>query len=133
MLSDTLKVEVFRHTLADQVLVGSYSALTNNGALVHAKTTVETQNELSSLLQVPVIVSGVAGFTHHHLQAGTVNRGSELIGAGLCVNDWSAFCGFDTTSTEISVIESIFKLKDALGQTAGLSVNMRDALIDTIS
>jgi len=121
LVSDVLRCEVFRHTLGEQTLVGSYMTLSNNGALVHARTQVDTQNELSQLLQVPVI-------------AGTVNRGSEVIGAGLCVNDWSAFCGLDTTSTEISVVESIFKLKDqAHGGTSGLNVNMRDALIDTIS
>ena len=90
IIVDVLGVEVFRQTICGNVLVGSYCALSNQGALVHPKTTVEDQDELASLLQVPVV-------------AGTVNRGSEVVGAGLVVNDWCAFAGFTTTSHEIAV------------------------------
>eukprot|EP00064_Thunnus_orientalis_P020578 superscaffoldBa00005731_g20717 len=116
MLADTLKVEVFRQTVAEQVLVGSYCAFSNQGGLVHPKTSIEDQDELSSLLQVPLV-------------AGTVNRGSEVIAAGMVVNDWCAFCGLDTTSTELSVIESVFRLSDT-AQPSAIATSMRDSLID---
>jgi len=115
IIADVLKVEVFRQTIADNVLVGSYCAITNQGGLVHPKTSVQDQDELSSLLQVPLV-------------AGTVNRGSDVIGAGLVVNDWCAFTGLDTTATEISVIEATFKLQ---GQDSTAVIGeMRDSLID---
>lgn len=111
-------MEVFRQTVASNVLVGSYCALSNQGGIVHPKTSIEDQDELSSLLQIPLV-------------AGTVNRGSDLIGAGLVVNDWSAFAGLDTTSTELSVIESIFKLQDA--QPTHIVNEMRDSLLDSMT
>ncbi|KZV94734.1 eukaryotic translation initiation factor 6 [Exidia glandulosa HHB12029] len=115
IIADVLKVEVFRQTIADNVLVGSYCALSNQGGLVHPRTSVQDQDELSSLLQVPLV-------------AGTVNRGSEVIGAGMVVNDWCAFTGLDTTATEISVIEATFKLH---GQESSAVIGeMRDSLID---
>jgi len=117
IVADVLGVEVFRQTIAGNVLVGSYAAISNQGGLVHPRTSVEDQDELSSLLQVPLI-------------AGTINRGSDVIGAGMVVNDWAAFCGFDTTATEISVIESIFKLNDA--QPGSIVKEMRSSLIDTL-
>ena len=45
---------------------------------VHPRTTIQDQEELSSLLQVP-------------LACGSVNRGSDVIGAGLCVNEYLTF------------------------------------------
>lgn len=114
LIADVLKVEVFRATIAQNTLVGSYCVLTNQGGLVHARTSVDDMEELSQLLQVP-------------LTAGTVNRGSDVVGAGIVANDWSAFCGMDTTATEIGVVENIFKLR------ANNMGEMKPAIIDTIS
>jgi translation initiation factor 6 len=116
IVADVLGVEVFRQTIAGQTLVGSFCALNNQGGLVHPKTSVEDQDELSSLLQVPLV-------------PGTVNRGSDVIGAGMIVNDWISFCGIETTATEISVIENIFKLQDA--QPSNIISEMRNAIIDS--
>lgn len=99
IIADTLGVEVFRTTIANNVLVGTYCVINNRGGLVHPLASVEELDELANLLQIP-------------LCAGTINRGSDVIGAGLVVNDWAAFCGLDTTSTEISVVENIFKLNE---------------------
>jgi len=126
IISDVLGVEVFRQTVAGQALVGSYSKFSNNGGMVHPRTTVEDIEELSSLLQVPLV-------------AGTVNRGSDVLGGGMVVNDWTAFVGLDTTSTEISVIESIFKLSTSAGvggpqgQPNNIVSSMRSSLIDQLS
>jgi len=117
MIQDVLGVEVFRTTIAGNPLVGSYCVFSNNGGLVHPKTSIKEQDKLSSLLQVPIV-------------AGTINRGSQSIRAGLVVNDWSAFCGFNTTSTEISVVESIFNLRDKKAQN--IVSDMKNSLIDAL-
>ena len=89
--------------------------------MVHPHVTVGELDELSNLLQIP-------------LCTGTVNRGSDLIAAGLVVNDWASFCGNDTTSTEISVIDAIFKINNTdVTLQGGFSSEMRGALIDSIS
>jgi len=117
IIADTLGVEVFRQTVAGNELCGSYCALSNNGGLVHPRTNVEELDELSSLVQVPLV-------------AGTVNRGSDVIGAGIMVNDWIAFVGHDTTAPEIAVCESIFKLQDRV--PSNIVNEMREPLIDEL-
>ena len=86
IIGDVLDVEVFGQSISGQSLVGSYGAISNAGGL-------------SSLLQVPITT-------------GTVNRGSSVIVHLLfCfIFGQCAFCGSDTTATEIGVIESIFSL-----------------------
>lgn len=118
IIADVLKVEVFRQTVADNVLVGSYCTLSNQGGLVHPRTSIQDQEELSSLLQVPIA-------------AGTVNRGSDVIGAGMVVNDWCAFCGLDTTATEVSFIEKLFKISEP--HPGAIVTQMRDSLIETMT
>lgn len=110
VIADTLQVETFRATVGSSVLVGSHAVLTNQGGLVHARTPMKDLEELSELVELP-------------LTAGTLNRGSDLIGAAMVANDWSAVCGMDTTATEMGVMESILKL-----QSPGKG--MQSALVD---
>jgi len=111
LISDVLGVECLRTTIAGNALVGTYMVMNNRGGLVHPLTSVDELDELVNLLQIP-------------LCAGTVNRGSDVIAAGLLVNDFTAFCGLDTTSTEISVIESIFKLNEIKPETSGTQMKI---------
>jgi len=112
IVQDVLKVETFRVAISGNELVGSYCVLTNNGGLVHSHTPMKELEELSNLLQLP-------------LTAGSINRGSEVIAAGVCANDWSAFVGTECTATEIAVVENIFKLRK--------QQDLSKALIDTLA
>lgn len=111
IIQDVLKVETFRAAIKQNELVGSYCVLTNNGGLVHAHTSLSELEELSNLLQLP-------------LTAGTINRGSEVVAAGVAANDWVAFVGLDSTATEIAVVENIFKLRNV--------TDLQGSLIDTL-
>ncbi len=120
IIADALGVEVFRQNIAGNALVGAYSVFTNNGGLVHPMTSIEEQDELANLLQVPI--------AH-----GTVNKGSDSIGAGMIVNDWSGFVGLDTTAPEINVVEKIFKLQSRSADFVdGDGSGLRNALIETL-
>ena len=49
----------------------------------------------------------------------------------MVVNDWCAFTGQDTTSTELSVVESVFKLNE--GQPSAIAQKMRASLIESMT
>jgi len=119
ILQDVLGVEVFRQSVAGNALVGSYCVFTNQGGIVHPKTPTAEQDELSSLLQVPLV-------------AGSVNRGSEVVGAGLVVNDWALFCGVETTATELSVLEAVFRL-NATASLPKQAENLRTSIIESMT
>ncbi|KAF8822329.1 putative eukaryotic initiation factor-6 [Cardiosporidium cionae] len=120
IVQDVLGVEVFRAAIAGHVLVGSYSYFTNQGGLVHVMTPTDEMEELSQLIQVP-------------LTTGTINRGSDLLGAGLVANDWTAFCGMDTTAVELGVMERIFKLVPDSHRKSNVltDLHLRSAMIDS--
>lgn len=117
-IADVLGVEVFRQTIADNVLTGSYMALSNQGGIVHPKTSIRDQDELSSLLQVPLV-------------AGSVNRGSPVVGAGMVVNDWLAVTGLDTTATELSVVESVFRLGEMGPRGLGVGNANNESIVES--
>jgi len=118
LVADVLGVEVFRSTVAENVLVGSYMALNNRGALVHPKTSIQDQDELASLLNTRVV-------------AGTVNRGSPVVGAGCVVNDWVAVCGLDTTATEVGVLETVFGLDEDSAPAGTEKKGLRDGIVES--
>ena len=98
IIQDVLGVEVFRTTISGNALVGTYSRFNNLGGLVHPCCSMEEFTELANIMEVPI-------------GAATINRGSDLIGAGVVANDWTAFCGMETTAAELDNIENILKLK----------------------
>lgn len=52
IIADTLGVEVFKTTIANNPLVGTYSAFNNNGGIVHPGTSMDEYEELANLMDI---------------------------------------------------------------------------------
>ncbi|KRH92504.1 Translation initiation factor 6 (eIF-6) [Pseudoloma neurophilia] len=99
IIENALNVEVIKHFIGKEPLVGAFASMNGQGMLVHPLCTVEEIDELSQLLSLQVM-------------AGTVNKGTSVIGGGIVVNDWSLFIGSNSTTTEMSVAERVFMIGD---------------------
>jgi translation initiation factor 6 len=119
IIGDVLGVDAFPGLIAGEPLVGTYSVFTNRGGIVCPRVTVEELDELAGQLCV-------------ELTAATVNSGQSLVGAGICVNDWSMFCGWETTALEIANLTRIFKIEDRVGAGGDDLGNIDESLIDMI-
>nr|KAF6422728.1 hypothetical protein HJG63_008555 [Rousettus aegyptiacus] len=60
-----------------------------------------------------------------------IRRVEERLSALGNVTTCNDYCGLDTTSTELSVVESVFKLNEA--QPSTIATSMRDSLIDSLT
>ncbi|KAK8964150.1 Eukaryotic translation initiation factor 6-2 [Platanthera guangdongensis] len=115
LITDVLGVDVFRRTVNGEGYVSDFCVFNNKGGMVPRHTSTVELNGLSALLGVPLV-------------SGTVNNRRRTISMGLIVNDWTAFCGSATTTTELLVIERVFKLRKA--QPSMFVSQMRKLLID---
>jgi translation initiation factor 6 len=93
-IADALDVEVIPSTVANLPTVGSNSATTNQGAVVHPMATTGEIEKISQLLKV-------------HVEVGTVNRGSPYTSLGVMANMDSMIVGSETTGVELAHISQV--------------------------
>ncbi|MHA2142434.1 MAG: translation initiation factor IF-6 [Candidatus Thorarchaeota archaeon] len=93
-IADALDVEVIPGTVANLPTVGSNTATTNQGAIVHPMATTSEIERISQLLKV-------------HVEVGTVNRGSPYTSLGVMANMDSMIVGSETTGVELAHISQV--------------------------
>jgi translation initiation factor 6 len=95
IISHVLDVEVQRGTIANFKITGSVATATNKGVLVHPAA---TEDELASIEKL----------FKTHADVGTVNNGTQLIGACAVANSNGVMVGLNTTGPELARIEEAF-------------------------
>ena len=91
-VKNTLKVDVYKGTIAHLKTVGMAAVATNKGVLVHPKASKSELEFLENIFDLPVDI-------------GTVNYGSGLIGSALLANSKGYIIGSKTTGHEPGRIE----------------------------
>jgi len=95
-IGEFLDVEVYRGTISGLKTVGMAATVTNKGVLVHPRASKFELDRLDEIFSL-------------HVDIGTVNLGSPLVGSGLLANSKGYVVGRETTGHEMGRIE------DALG------------------
>lgn len=88
----TLKVDVYRGTIAGIKNVGMAGVVTNKGLLVHPKVTALERETLEKIFGLSVNI-------------GTTNFGTQMLGSGLLANSKNFVAGSETTGPELGRIE----------------------------
>jgi translation initiation factor 6 len=91
-IAGTLKIEVYRGTIAGIKNVGMAGVVTKKGLLVHPKVTPSEREILERIFELPVNI-------------GTTNFGTQMLGSGLLANSKSYLAGSETTGPELGRIE----------------------------
>lgn len=91
-IARTLKVDVYRGTIAGIKNVGMAGVVTNKGLLVHPKVTASEREVLEKIFGFPVNI-------------GTTNFGTQMLGSGLLANSKNFVAGSETTGPELGRIE----------------------------
>lgn len=91
-IAGTLKVDVYRGTIAGIKNVGMAGVVTNKGLLVHPKVTASEREALENIFGFPVNI-------------GTTNFGTQMLGSGLLANSKNFVAGSETTGPELGRIE----------------------------
>lgn len=98
-ISGILDVEITRTTIGGLNIVGSAAVATNEGVLVHPRTTDGELEILEDAFDLGVDV-------------GTVNYGTPLVGSGLLANSHGYVAGGETTGPELGRIEETLGFVD---------------------
>ena len=94
-ISHVLDVEVQRGSIANFKITGSVARATNKGVLVHPAASEDEIEYIEKLFKTPVDV-------------GTVNNGTQLVGACAVANSKGVMVGLNTTGPELARIEEAF-------------------------
>jgi translation initiation factor 6 len=92
LISHVLDVEVQRGSIADYKITGSVASATNKGVLVHPAASEDELKSIEKLFKAPADV-------------GTVNNGTQLVGACSVANSNGVMVGQNTTGPELARIE----------------------------
>ena len=92
VISNVLDVEVQRGSIANFKITGSVATATNKGVLVHPAASEDELESIEKLFKT-------------HADVGTVNNGTQLVGACAVANSKGVMVGLNTTGPELARIE----------------------------